>query len=653
MLQSILDVVQQLPFPNYFLLALLPILGFLISRWKNDDPKGLLNYQSLSNSISQNPSWHLPLIVIGVIMSFAINIIVYSYYFILFMIHYLGVVIEWIYVQILKHIIDVALLVIRMIIDIILLLINLLIRYLVNIPIEIFLAVIHAVPYSLNWTNYKRTFKVIIVGSLLAAIAFFAGGLTETPIIGYVGAPFILVITITYLVGLVSFNDHSKGRTAAIFAMMVVGLIITLGVAIFGSNMLDAHASLGGIFAGLWYSPSVLGIMAILILVITVLFISNVGAIFINREGSPVGFKNKLSGMMEDAFRRSWFFLFQPLFVMVIGAILCYLPYKLMEFSGSSLQNYVIQTVMNDKADALNSDLKINAISSRINTMLSNEKITDQHFKLSLDTLSSEMRIYRDLENNSTYSSYLQSTTPISELPGVIMSQLDQKNRIKKSEEQLESLKKVKQEDLKIYDDQLKEATVENGYVQKDIDNYKKQRDRTEMLYSEKIKNSEIQIANYNSSKWKYTLTFLIFLLGKGLLFAIITSLLLSVYAASVMPVYSMYGGSFVAEKVSEMQSKDRRQPWVGLLVIGILVGGYFFRNDIIEKAKSFLSWESGKSIELPKENIQTETAEIETLNLDSNNENMEDLDSDDYSDYSSNDYYDADEDSYDADEDW
>ena len=30
----------------------------------------------------------------------------------------------------------------------------------------------------------------------------------------------------------------------------------------------------------------------------------------------------------------------------------------------------------------------------------------------------------------------------------------------------------------------------------------------------------------------------------------------------------------------------------------------------------------------------------------------MEDLDSDDYSDYSSNDYYDADEDWYDADED-
>ena len=61
-----------------YFIFLLPLLGYILSKWINEEPKGLFKQEVLSTSISQNPSWHLPIVIIGFLMSFLINVFVYS-----------------------------------------------------------------------------------------------------------------------------------------------------------------------------------------------------------------------------------------------------------------------------------------------------------------------------------------------------------------------------------------------------------------------------------------------------------------------------------------------------------------------------------------------------------------------------------------------
>jgi hypothetical protein len=67
------------------ILIAMPIIGFIISKWLNEEPKGLVKYDVMSNQVSQNPSWHLPIVVIGYLLSFLINVLVYSIYAISFL----------------------------------------------------------------------------------------------------------------------------------------------------------------------------------------------------------------------------------------------------------------------------------------------------------------------------------------------------------------------------------------------------------------------------------------------------------------------------------------------------------------------------------------------------------------------------------------
>ena len=60
----------------YLLLAAAPVLGYILSTSLNERPSGLLKNEALSNVVSETPSWHLPLVIIGMIMSFAYNLII-------------------------------------------------------------------------------------------------------------------------------------------------------------------------------------------------------------------------------------------------------------------------------------------------------------------------------------------------------------------------------------------------------------------------------------------------------------------------------------------------------------------------------------------------------------------------------------------------
>ena len=85
----------------YYLLAVAaPILGYLLSDQKNEKPKGLLKIQSLSDRTSESPTWHLPLVLIGMFMSFIFNVGAYTIYFVSFILGYVGTILNWIYERI-------------------------------------------------------------------------------------------------------------------------------------------------------------------------------------------------------------------------------------------------------------------------------------------------------------------------------------------------------------------------------------------------------------------------------------------------------------------------------------------------------------------------------------------------------------------------
>ena len=109
------------------LIMILPLFGYILSKWLNEEPKGLMKYDVLSATVSQNPSWHLPLVIIGLLMSFLVNLVFYSIYAVMFGLSRFTNLLKWIYVNILKHIFEVIKKIIFMIAEIVVMLIKIII----------------------------------------------------------------------------------------------------------------------------------------------------------------------------------------------------------------------------------------------------------------------------------------------------------------------------------------------------------------------------------------------------------------------------------------------------------------------------------------------------------------------------------------------
>ena len=89
---------------------------------------------------------------------------------------------------------------------------------------------------------------------------------------------------------------------------------------------------------------------------------------------------------------------------------------------------------------------------------------------------------------------------------------------------------------------------------------------------------------NYReSSNMKYNITYLLFLLGKAVLFSVVLTLLVNTYAYSVKPIYDMHNSSYLVSEVKALNAKDRMQPWIGILLIVALSGGYFMGGSYVD----------------------------------------------------------------------
>jgi hypothetical protein len=483
-------------------------------------------------------------------------------------------------------------------------LLRLLINYFINVPINVFLSIIKSVPHVLNWNNYVRSLKILSLGFVAYALLEFLGFVLDQPILGMIGGPFCLAIAITWIVGLTSFNSHDHGKKAAIFAVSVIGLILAIAALIFGSNQLDSVHGWGGVFAGLWYAPSVIGVVSIILLVLTVAFITNVGAVYINTNGDGKSFKEKIKGVAADAFARSWYFLWQPVFVLIVGGVISLIPYYLMNFSSNNLQEKVVASAMNSRKSDLEKELKDNTISDKMNWIM-NDTLTDKEFNSCIDTLEKESELRLKLAENGRYSEYFLNTVNLRAIPNPVQGKEEREKELKTLKDARRDREDEKKESLKSLDESLKAMQADSLYTNEEKDKLRTHRDRTEKLYNSLLNSADQEISYRESCGLKYGMTYLLFLLGKAILYSILLAFIVNLYGYSVVPVYSMHSSSYLAGEVQAANQKDPMQPWVGLLVAGLLAGAYLMGGDFLSKFQNMLSGaatkEQVKSIEKPK----------------------------------------------------
>ena len=614
----------------------LSLIGYMISKWANEDPQGLLKYDQLSAAVSKNPTWHLPIVIIGVLMSFIINfltnIVLYALYAVMYilsrvvdLLKWIVEIIKWIYTNILIYIWELIKKITMMIIDLVVRIIKIVIQmisfmievivmvvkigvhYLVTIPLDILIAVINGVSGTLKLNFYYRTAKVLAIASLAAGLLLFIGHIVGQEVIGQLGSPFILAIALTYIVGMVAFDSKDSGKKAAMFALSVSGLIIGIMLLLFTLNQLDGISSWGGVFAGLWYAPSVLSITLVTILLITVIFITNVGAIYINTDGANLSLQDKLKGSICQSFNRSYSFILQPLFSLAIGALIVAIPYFLLNNSAQVLKDVIVGPVVSSTGKSLAKDLEKNQIKVKQENLISNSDISQSSFDASIVKLGTEIEIETKISENKRYDSYISDaiTNGISFGIFPVLSASSIQDEIDLSKDEMDALTTSKTESLKNIEVEItnaetlkldllensdtarfnNDATSADYYLdlanetEENIEKLKMKLDRTEQFIDAHILGLDSRIKYQEGDSLRYNLTYLFFLLGSGILSAVLIAFLANIYASSVKPVYEMWKSNFIADQVKEARSKNPLQPWIGIILIAFLFGGSLLSN--------------------------------------------------------------------------
>ena len=556
-------------------------------------------------------------------------------------------IIKWIYTNILIYIwelikkitmmlIDLVVRIIKIVIQMISFMIEVIVmavkigvRYLVTIPLDILIAVINGVSGTLNLNFYYRTAKVLAIASLAAGLLMFIGHLVGQEAIGQLGSPFILAIALTYIVGMVAFDSKDNGKKAAMFAVTVSGFIIGIMLLLFTLNQLDGISSWGGVFAGLWYAPSVLSITLVTILLITVVFITNVGAIYINTDGANLSFQDKLKGSICQSFNRSYSFILQPLFSLAIGALIVAIPYFLLNNSAEVLKDSIVGPIVSSSGESLAKDLEKHQIKVQQENLTNNSEISQSSFDSSIVNLGTELELETKISENKRYDFYLSSaiTNGISFGIVPVLSATSTQDEIDKSKDQMDNLTKGKAETLKNIKYEIANAealkleqmansdTARANATGENIEKLTMKLDRTEKFMAAHISGIDARINYQEGNSLRYNLTYLLFLLGGGILSAVLIAFLANIYASSVKPVYEMWKSSFIADQVKEARSKNPLQPWIGIILIAFLFGGSILSNinsgfSIFEEFTDSISINNKEVINNPSDLAPTEEAD-------------------------------------------
>ena len=380
----------------YYLIFLLPLVGYIISKWLNDEPKGLIKHDVLSSSITKNPSWHLPILIIGYLMSFIINLACYSIYTIIFglskfteFIKWIWTFIKWIWTEV--------------IIAGGFLLLKVLYHYLLVWPWNIFKLAFESIRPASNFANYK----VAVYGLFLSFfISFFGKFLVNSfQLSNYYETIFTLFsilpigIAISSIINSLNGNSDKKAKLrnryikhASILIILFCALYLVEGIII----NISAHSF---IFSSIMAGGSLLGSAFIILNAALLIFVlSALPSFSSNYEGDNKGLLKAFGSYL--LYKWPQYLLAMP--AIILPAILVSIaPYFLTK--GLS----VVSQSVSDKTY----DKKINAL----------QKIVD----------SSKTADYKSWANIDSFSKLIISEDSLAKLISIDNAFLENENQLK------------------------------------------------------------------------------------------------------------------------------------------------------------------------------------------------------------------------------
>jgi hypothetical protein len=382
---------------------------------------------------------------------------------------------------------------------------------------------------------------------------------------------------------MVTFNSKESGIRAAKFALMLTTLILTIYGLVYMTNQLDTITSWGGVFAGLLYAPSVLSISIVTFLLIIMVFITNVGAVYVNTVGANLSFQDKLKGSILESWNRSYSFILQPLFSLIIGIIIFAIPYLILDKSANFLKDEIVAPSVSSTGKSLSKDLSKIKIADDIMT---NTGISGPVFDSAIIKIGNKYELERKIEENTRYDAYLSGAIVKGISFGIlpVLGADKIKAEIKSTTDQKKALENQKTSLLKSIDEEIKANTNSD-----ELSTLKIKRTRTDKYMAARIAGVEAKINYQNGNSMRYNLTYFLFLLGSCILSAVLLTFVANIYAASVKPVYEMWTSSFIVDQVKEARSKNPLQPWVGLILIILFVASSTnIARDALSKLQNF-----------------------------------------------------------------
>ena len=578
----------------------LAVFGYLLARWSGKRPSGLLNLSEMTSQISGNPNWQLPIILAGLLISYMANIGAYAVFFIGELIRFVAWLIRWIYEKILLFIYN------NIIRQTLVLSVLLLVRYCFIMPLKVLVAVVHAVPDAIRWRSLGISTGSGMIFFLLLSVGHFMAYLLEAPALATVFTFASTVLLATYLTGRLVFDNRSSGNKALSFALIIVSIAVSGFVLAFLLNLGDALQKGGGILTGFAYAPSVISMTATLLACLSALFVANIGAVYINRSPGQ-GLIGGLKGFVEAVFQRSWYFLFQVIFTLVVGIFLMAIPYLVGSITSTSILESFVFNQMDSRQSQLQSELEAVSISGKIDQYCSADT-SDNLFNTAVSKITREAELQVSLEENARYRNYYKKEMTFISLAEPLTTKEQHRQHIEGLETELNQIKKQfneEEENSKQYLDQLKKQLEEvkasyagsegpNSYLEsmeKNYDRMKLESDRRSATHDSIVVAKTNAIKYWESSSPYDAGSFIAFLLSKTVLWAILLSVFFTLFAFSTQRVYDLYNSSYLAELIRAEQQRSPYQPWAA----------YLFATPVYVLLFWILSSLLGINVELPK----------------------------------------------------
>ncbi|MFN9711194.1 MAG: SH3 domain-containing protein [Bacteroidota bacterium] len=552
-------------------IALFSLLGKMLAVWQKKDPPGFSSAGNLSESLRQSTNWQLPLIVLGGIFIFIYNLAVYFVYGLSSFLHFLADLILWVYENVIRQTI--------------VFIWKMFVHYVVLIPFKVLAATVNGTIYIFNWMRYKSLiFTAFIFYGATALLVFFLYFLEiyNLEIILLVAAS---LLATAYVTGLHAGKSKSAGITSLTYMGGYLLIIVILAGFTYVFNQADGIKNWGAVISGVLYSPSVLAISLSIVLLLLSFFISNAGAVYFGTAYNEGLFKF-LKGAVTSLFNRSWYYLLQPLFTLLVAAILFIIPLMLFNNSTDLLNDIVVQPVVEKRSNEINLKLKETAILDKVDRYLSADSAASS-FEAAKAKIEKEIVLNEELEQHMILKNYVTETISFTSMPRPVM-RIEERTANKKAAEQkytsaIENINNA----VKKYKDDLsaKKVTLQqmvfdttgssDQYAQQlriEIKNLDTTINRLEGIGTALTSASAKYVKLVDERNLSYNLTYFGFLVAKVILFSLLMAIFLGIWASSSALIYPMRNESYLIRWVSDEKQRNPYQPWAAwfcLLAIG------------------------------------------------------------------------------------